>query len=293
LPEQNRQALERALELAPSSRFRERLRQELESTMQTSMTESVTLGVPEGLTTVTPYVTVVEVERLIAFAKEVFDAEEWYRTGGADWAHTIMGIGDSALMFAGGTPVRGREIVAALHVYVPDVDATYRRAIEAGAESVYEPEDKPYGERNGGVKDPTGNLWFIATRLPGPAPVEGMGTVTPFLLAKNALGLIDFVKAAFSAKEIGMVKTPDGALLHGELRVGNARLEFGESLPQPGQFYLYVPDADAAYRQAVAAGATSLYPPAVQPYGDRCGGVRDAWGNTWHIATEQPSSDRA
>jgi len=63
-------------------------------------------------------------------------------------------------------------------------------------------------------------------------------------------------------------------------------LEFGESLPQPAQFYLYVADADALYGQAVAAGATSLYPPAVQPYGDRCGGVRDPWGNTWHIATD-------
>ena len=55
----------------------------------------------------------------------------------------------------------------------------------------------------------------------------------------------------------------------------------------PFAFYLYVPDADADafYRQAVAAGAKPLYPPKDQPYGDRMGGVEDAWGNTSHIAT--------
>ena len=49
--------------------------------------------------------------------------------------------------------------------------------------------------------------------------------------------------------------------------------------------HLYVPDADAVYRQAVAAGAKPLYPPKDQPYGDRVDGVEDAWGNTWYIAT--------
>lgn len=254
--------------------------------MQTSMTESVTPGVPEGLTTVTPYVTVVDAEKVIAFTKEVFGAEEWHRTGGTDWVHAMMGIGDSALMVAGGAQVRGREIVGALHVYVPDVDATYERALEAGAESIYEPGDRPYGERNSGVKDPAGNLWFIATRLPGPRPVEGQSTVTPFLLAKNALGLIDFLKEAFSAREIAVFTSPEGDLQHAAMRIGDAVLEFGESLPQPAQFYVYVPDADALYSQATAAGATSLYPPAIQSYGDRCGGVRDPWGNTWHIATD-------
>jgi len=107
-----------------------------------------------------------------------------------------------------------------------------------------------------------------------------------YVLAKNALGLIDFLKHAFSARELAVITNPDGALLHAAVTVGDAVLELGESLPQPAQFYLYVPDADAVYEQAIAAGATSLYPPAVQPYGDRCGGVRDSWGNTWHIATD-------
>jgi len=253
--------------------------------MQTMMAKPAT-GIPEGFTSVTPYVTVADVERLIAFAKATFGAEELARaTHGAGGIHCNIGIGDSKLFFGGGASVQGRETVGALHVYVPDVDATYARALENGAESLYEPEDKPYGERNCGVKDPVGNLWFIATRLPGPAPVEGTGTVTPFLLAKNALGLIDFLKGAFGAQEILVVKAPDGAFLHAAVRVGNSVLEFGESLPQPAAFYLFVPDADALYDQALAAGATSIYPPADQPYGDRLGVVQDAWGNTWCIAT--------
>jgi PhnB protein len=59
----------------------------------------------------------------------------------------------------------------------------------------------------------------------------------------------------------------------------------GDSDPMQNVFYLYVPDADTIYQQAVAAGAKSLYPPADQQYGDRVGAVEDAWGHTWYIAT--------
>lgn len=243
-----------------------------------------TMAVREGFSTVTPYVAVVEVERLISFAKEVFGAVETERsTGSAGGVHCELRIGESMLMFGGGSSVRGREKLNALHVYVPDADAVYRRALEAGAESLYEPQDKPYGARDAGVKDPTGNLWFIAT--PKGPKHEALRTVTPFLLATNALGLIEFLKAAFGAKEIGVYKSPEGNLQHAALRIGDAALEFGEAKGLPFAFYLYVPDADALYQQAVAAGAKSLYPPSDQPYGDRVGGVEDAWGNTWYIAS--------
>ena len=165
-------------------------------------------------------------------------------------------------------------------------DAVYRRALEAGAESLYAPEDKPYGERQGGVKDPAGNLWFIATRQAPVPPLKGvLRTVTPFLLARDALGLIEFLKQAFSGKEEGIYKSPEGHLLHAMLWIGDAALEFGEAPGLPFAFYLYVPDADALYQQAVAAGAKSLSPPSDQPWGDRVGGVEDAWGNTWYIAS--------
>jgi PhnB protein len=83
-----------------------------------------------------------------------------------------------------------------------------------------------------------------------------------------------------------------GAVRHAATYIGDAVLEFGESLPQPAAFYRYVPDADAVYRQAVAAGANALFPPGEQPHGDRVGGVRDAWGNTWYIASQLPTPNR-
>ena len=259
------------------------------------MTTQTATSAPARVTTITPYVVVEDVERLIAFAKEAFGAVEDYRTAetsnGGAWC--LMRLGDSMLMFTGGPAVKGREKLNALHVYVPDCDAVYRRALEAGAESLQEPGDRPYGERNAGVKDPTGNRWYIATRLAPAPPLKGtMRTVTPFMLAKDALGLIEFLKRAFDAKEEDIYKSPDGKLLHAMLWIGDAALEFGESEPLPFAFYLQVPDVDAVHRQAVAAGAKSLTPPTDQPWGDRVGGVEDPWGNTWYIASPLSSERR-
>lgn len=271
--------IERSLAGAPTRAFQARLREELERRTH-AMT---TTGIREGFTTITPYLAVADVERLIGFAKEVFGAEETLRSaGGSGGTHCEVRIGDSMLML-GGPAGGGREKPNALHVYLPGVDALYERALAAGAVAVAPPEDKPYGERLAAVEDPTGNVWYIATRR---EIHPDLRTVTPFLTRRNALGLIDFLKAAFGATEIGVFKTPSGDLLHGALKIGDAALEFGEGdSPGPAAFYLYVPDADTLYRQAVDAGAKPLYPPADQPYGDRVGGVEDKWGNTWYIAS--------
>jgi uncharacterized glyoxalase superfamily protein PhnB len=280
MADQNMAWIEASLAGLPRPAFQARLRDELDRRIH-MMT---TMGVREGFSAVTPYITVVEIERVIAFAKEAFGAVETLRTtGGAGGLHCELRIGDSMLMLGGGAPARGREKPTALHVYVPDVDAVCKRALEAGAELVNPLEDKPYGERMCGVKDLGGNLWYIATRTV-PA-YEALRTVTPYLLQVNALGLIEFLKSAFSATEIGVFKTPDGKLMHAALRIGDAALEMGEAEAMPAAFYLYVPDADATYRQAMEAGAKPLYPPADQHYGDRVGGVEDAWGNTWYIAS--------
>jgi uncharacterized glyoxalase superfamily protein PhnB len=272
--------IEAALAGSPAEAFQERLREELERRIQML---AIT-GIREGYTTVTPYVTVVEVDRLIEFAQEAFGAVVTHRTKGPrGGTHCELRIGDSMLMFVGGDMVRGQEKLTALHFYVPDTDAVYRRALAAGAESVAEPEDKPYGERQATVRDLAGNLWFIATHL---GPTDGaLRTVTPYLIRPNAFGMIDFLKAAFNATEIGIYKTPDGKLMHGALRIGDGAVEMGEGEGEPSAFYVYVQDADAVYKQAVEAGAKSLYAPADQPYGDRVAGVEDAWRNTWHIAT--------
>ncbi len=289
MPERTWQPLDAVLVTTPRSEFRTRLRNELEKRVHMA----TLTGVREGFTTVTPYLAVVEIERLITFAKAAFDAVETLRSpGSAGGVHYELRIGDSMLMCGGGGVYQGPSKLAALHVYVSDADAVYHRALEAGAESLSPPEDKPYFERNAAVKDPTGNVWYIATRHAGAPRLEGLRTVTPFLLASNALGLIEFLKQAFNAREIEVYKSPDGKLLHAAVWIGDAALEFGEAESLPSAFYLYVPDADALYQQAVAAGAKSLYPPSDQPYGDRCGGVEDAWGNTWYIASHSTPHQR-
>jgi PhnB protein len=292
MPEQLMAWIETALAECPRREFQDRLREELERKIRMTATMT-TAGVREGFTTVTPYLTVVDAERLVQFAKDAFGAvEKGKSTGGSGHPHYELQIGDSMLMCGGGEAVRGHEKTLALHVYLPDVDAVYQRALVAGAESVSAPEDRPYGERLAGVKDPTGNIWYIATRLPGVAAVEGMRTVTPYLHHSNPLGLIDFLKQAFSAQELGIYKSPDGRLMHAVLRIGSAILEMGEATPMPASFYLYVPEADGLYKQAVAAGAKSVYTPVDQPYGDRMGVVEDSWGNTWCIATHLGQQDQ-
>jgi PhnB protein len=115
--------------------------------------------------------------------------------------------------------------------------------------------------------------------------MEGMRTVTPYLHQTNPLGFIDFLKRAFRAEELGVYKSPEGRVMHAALRIGDAIVEMGETTPMPAGFYLYVPDADTVYEQALAAGAKSFLAPANQAYGDRLGVVEDAWGNSWCIAT--------
>ena len=272
--------IESALPGCPTEAFQDRLREELERRI-----EMLTItGIREGYTTVTPYVIVVEVDRLIEFAKEAFGAVVTHQTKGPrGGTHCELRIGDSMLMFVGGDMVRGQEKLTALHIYVPDTDAVYHQALAVGAAPISAPEDKPYGERQATVKDLAGNLWFIATHM---GPTDGaLRTVTPYLIRPNALRMVDFLKAAFNASEIGVYKSPEGKLMHAILRVGDGALEMGEGEGAPSAFYLYVPDADTVYRQALDAGAKSLYAPADQPYGDRVGGVEDAWGNTWYIAT--------
>jgi uncharacterized glyoxalase superfamily protein PhnB len=284
--------IEAALAECPRREFQDRLREELERRIRMTATSTI-VRVREGFTTVTPYLTVVEPERLVQFVKDVFDAVEMGRSiGGSGHLHCEVRIGDSMLMCGGGEVVRGRERPLALHLYVPDTDDVYQRALAAGAESLAIPENKPYGERMAGVKDPTGNMWYIATRLPGTAVVEGMRAVTPYLHQASPLAVIEFLKQAFDAQELGIYKSPEGRVMHSVVRIGDAILEMGETTPMPASIYLYVPDADALYQQAIAAGAKPILAPVDQPYGDHMGVVEDSWGNTWCIATQVKQHSR-
>lgn len=118
---------------------------------------------------------------------------------------------------------------------------------------------------------------------------EGFHALTPYLLVSDGVKFIEFLKKAFGAKEIHRSMQPDGRLMHAQMQIGDSFLMMGEPMGEykamPASIYVYTEDTDALYRRALAAGATSAMEPADQFYGDRSGGVKDAWGNLWWIAT--------
>ncbi|WP_127579434.1 VOC family protein [Paenibacillus koleovorans] len=122
---------------------------------------------PEGFTAVTPYFIVAGADKFIDFLKEAFDAEELERGTRPDGSiqHATCRIGDAVVELGGGTNPDFPPMKLAIHLFVPDADEVYKRALQAGARSLYEPQTHDYGERSGGVEDPFGNQWYIATNI--------------------------------------------------------------------------------------------------------------------------------
>ena len=121
-----------------------------------------------------------------------------------------------------------------------------------------------------------------------PVP-DGYHTVTPYLTVDDAALLIDFLQRAFNAQVKYEMKDDKGNIRHAEVTIGDSVVMIGQARdewkPRPMTLYLYVPDVDALYKSALAAGATSLQEVTNQFYGDRSGGVQDPQGNYWWIAT--------
>jgi PhnB protein len=235
------------------------------------------------------YLAVRPAVELIEFVKRAFGAEELMRTTGTGGGlHAEVRIGDTKVMIGGGGAWGGTPMPTGLHLYVPDADQVYARALEAGAVSLYAPVDQPYGDREAAVTDLAGNHWYIATHQSGGHAPAGLGSVTPFLHPRGADRLIAFLEQAFSGEAIMVERGPDETIKHAMIRVGRSVVEMGEAheewQPMPTMFYLYVDDVDAAYRRALAAGAASMEEPAVQPYGERRAAVRDAFDNQWYLA---------
>ncbi len=127
---------------------------------------------------------------------------------------------------------------------------------------------------------------------------EGMHTITPHLIVNRASEYLDFLKRAFGAVEGGRAPGPGGKIIHAWVRIGDSVLmlndhfaEFGVPAIAPGfwpvALHLYVPDADAAFARATAAGCTVTMPLADQFWGDRYGQVQDPAGFRWSIATRK------
>ncbi len=125
---------------------------------------------------------------------------------------------------------------------------------------------------------------------PQPKP-EGYSSVSPYLVVDGAQRVIEFLKQTFDATELRRYDKPDGSVMHAEVRIDDTVVmlgDGGEAWPAfPSFLHVYVPDVDAAYRRALAAGGVSVQEPQ-QREGDpdRRGGVKDPAGNTWWISTQ-------
>jgi PhnB protein len=129
---------------------------------------------------------------------------------------------------------------------------------------------------------------------------EGSHTVTPYLIIKNCPKAIDFYKEAFGAKEVLRMAEPESkTIMHAEIKIGDSLVYMTEEHPQmeccsPTHYkgttvslHIFVEDVDAAFKRAVASGATTLMPPADMFWGDRFGKLQDPFGHQWSLATHK------
>ena len=129
-----------------------------------------------------------------------------------------------------------------------------------------------------------------------PVP-DGYHTVTPYLVVRDASAALDFYAKAFGAKELMRMHGPGGSVAHAEMRIGDSNIMLADENPDWGltspqtlggsgvSVFLYVPNVDALFAQAVSAGASVTMPLANQFWGDRYGKLRDPFGHVWNLAT--------
>ena len=121
---------------------------------------------------------------------------------------------------------------------------------------------------------------------------EGYNSVSAYLVANHAQRVIDFLKKTFDAADLRRFDAPDGKIMHAEVRIGGTVVMIADASGAypafPAWLHVYVPDVDATYKKALAAGGVSVQEP-TQRDGDpdRRGGVKDSAGNTWWISTQQ------
>jgi PhnB protein len=286
----------------PRADFKARLKAELiEATSETIEKDLESAG-SKIRRTVTPYIIVSDVHQEIDFIQRAFGAEgKVYGLGSQGGYHSEYRIGDSMLMIGGGgegSKWKGTPVPCAFHLYVENVDGVYQQAMEAGATSLMRPTDMEYGERSASIEDAGGNQWFLATAFGDSYVPQGLPNLMPCLFPIGAPKMIDFLKQAFNAEELGVHRLPDGVVKHATVKIGNSVVEMGEAhgrwQPRPMHFMMSVEDADEAYTRAMkAAGAISIQAPANQPYGGRTGTIQDPFGNTWYLSSQTTKDDKS
>ncbi len=133
--------------------------------------------------------------------------------------------------------------------------------------------------------------------MPTKSTPAGYHSITPSIIVRDAAQAIEFYARAFGAEEVSRMAGPGGTIVHAEIRIGDSVVMLGEENAQwgtrsplstngnPGSLHLYVEDADAAFAQAVSAGATVRAPLEDAFWGDRYGKVTDPFGHEWGLAT--------
>jgi len=308
-------AVARELRGLPSEQFRAALKETLGGKNDMSTAAKQIESIPQAATSLIPYLCYRDAAVAIDFYKRAFGATELMRLAepGGKIGHAELKIGEVLFMISdeypdydaisaetlGGSPIK-------LHLYVPDVDQFAQRAVAEGAIVSRPIEDQSYGDRAGQLKDPFGYTWMVATHKqdvsitnmqkgfddylaereqPKKFKREGYHAVTPYLIVKPAVELVDFVKQAFGAVE-SFRTTGSAGGLHCEVKIGDSMVMIGGGPTfdtRPTAMHLYVSDVDDVYARAIAVGATSLLEPSDQEYSERFAVVKDIGGNEWYI----------
>jgi uncharacterized glyoxalase superfamily protein PhnB len=136
--------------------------------------------------------------------------------------------------------------------------------------------------------------------MPKPAtPIPpGFHTITPHLNVNGAAAYSEFLERALGAVEVSRSPGPGGKLMHVQMRIGDSNLMFADHFPEfgapayvegnyPFHLHVYVPDVDALWQRAIAAGCTAVMPLSDAFWGDRYGHLKDSFGFTWSVATRK------
>ncbi len=127
----------------------------------------------------------------------------------------------------------------------------------------------------------------------------GFHTITPTLTVRNAAQAIEFYKKALGAEELMRMPSPDGKIMHAELKIGDSIIFLGDEVPNmgckspqtlggsTGTLYLYVENVDKAFQRAIDAGGKTTMPVADMFWGDRYGQFVDPYGHTWGLGTHK------
>jgi PhnB protein len=303
-------------------------------------TASAVKPIPDAFHTVTPILVLEDVRAGIDWYGKAFGAERTLALEMPDGtiAHAEIKIGDSLIMLVGEdaeagaqAPIKLGGTNGAIQLWVEDVDAVSKAALDAGAKADMPVADMFWGDRFTELTDPFGHSWSVSTHKEDVEPTvleerakafgeamtankeppkvelqanakswkpEGYHQVTPVFWVDGGAEALAFYESAFGAKVTEKVLMPDQkTLMHGELQIGDTTVMLASVSPESKhktakglggasvRYYVFIEDVDAAYKQAVEAGATPTVPVADMPWGDRWGVVVDPHGTAWGLAT--------